>query len=41
MYGINKLSTYCVHASSVNILKNKIDKYPVKAGYTWNNGRYT
>ena len=23
----NKLSTYCVHASSVNMFKNKIDKY--------------
>ena len=30
----NKLSTDCVHASSVNMLKNKIDKYLVKAGYT-------
>ena len=30
----NKLSTKCVHASSVNIFKNKIDKYLVKAGYT-------
>ena len=30
----NKLSTYCVHASSVNMFKNKIDKYVVKAGYT-------
>ena len=30
----NKLSTECVHASSVNMLKNKIDKYLVKAGYT-------
>ena len=26
-----KLSTECVHASSVN--KNRIDKYLVKAGY--------
>ena len=33
----NKLSTECVHASSVNMFKNKIDKYLVKAGY----GRYT
>ena len=24
----------CVHASSVNMFKNKIDKYLVKAGYT-------
>ena len=37
----NKLSTECVHASSVNMFNNKIDKYLVKAGYTNNNGRYT
>ena len=30
----NNLSTDCVHASSVNMFKNKIDKYLVKAGYT-------
>ena len=30
----NKLSTECVHASSVNMFMNKIDKYLVKAGYT-------
>ena len=30
----NKLSTDCVHASSVNMVKNKIDKYLAKAGYT-------
>ena len=30
----NKLSTECVHASSVNMFKNIIDKYLVKAGYT-------
>ena len=29
----NKLSTDCVHARSVNMFKNKIDKYIVKAGY--------
>ena len=29
MYGIT-----FVHASSVNMFKNKIDKYLVKAGYT-------
>ena len=26
--------TYQLHASSVNMFKNKIDKYLVKAGYT-------
>ena len=30
----NSLSTDCVHASSVNMFKNKIEKYLVKAGYT-------
>ena len=35
----NNLSTDCVHASSVNMFKNKIDKYLVKAGYTWYSGR--
>ena len=30
----NNLSTDCVQASSVNIFRNKIDKYLVKAGYT-------
>ena len=30
----NKLSTEYVRASSVNVFKNKIDKYLVKAGYT-------
>ena len=30
----NKLSTKCVHASSINMLKNRIDKYLIKAGYT-------
>ena len=28
----NKLSEECVHASSVNMFKNRIDKYLVKAG---------
>ena len=32
----NKLSAECVHASSVNVFKNRIDKYLVKAGYTEN-----
>ena len=35
----NKLSEECVHASSVNMFKNRIDKYLVKAGYTYNKGR--
>ena len=30
----NKLSTDCVNATSVNVFKNIIDKYLVKAGYT-------
>ena len=30
----NILSTDCVHATSVNVYKNRIDKYLVKAGYT-------
>ena len=30
----NKLSTYCVIASSVNMFKNKIDAYLRKADYT-------
>ena len=36
----NKLSTDCVHASSVNIMfKNEIDKQLVKAGYSYYKGR--
>ena len=30
----NKLSTDYMHASNVNMFKNRIDKYLVKAGYT-------
>ena len=30
----NNLSTDCGHASSVNMFKNRIDKYLIKAGYT-------
>ena len=30
----NNLSTECVHASSVNMFENIIDKYLVKAFYT-------
>ncbi len=33
MYG-KKIATECVHASSVNMFKNRIDKYVVKTGYT-------
>ena len=35
----NKLSAECVHASSVNMVKNRINRYLVKAGYTYNKGR--
>ena len=38
MHGII-LSTDCVHASSVNMFKNRIDKYLGKVGYTKNKGR--
>ena len=31
---LNKLSTDCVTASSVNMFKNKIDTYLKRAGYT-------
>ena len=37
----NKLSTECIHASSFNMFTNKIGKYLVKAGYTYNKGMYT
>ena len=30
----NNLSTNCGHASSVNMFKNRIDKFLVRAGYT-------
>ena len=30
------LSTDCMHAGSVNMFKNRIDKYLVRAGYTFN-----
>ena len=30
----NKFAEECVHASSVNMSNNRIDKYLVKAGYT-------
>ena len=31
----NKLSADCVHSSSINIFKNRIDNYLVRAGYTY------
>ena len=34
MYGINYQRSVYLHASSVNMFKNIIDKYLVKAGYT-------
>ena len=34
MYGINYQLIVYVHATSVNVFKNRIDKYLVKAGYT-------
>ena len=30
----NTLSTECVHASSLNMFKNRIDNHLVKVGYT-------
>ena len=30
----NKLPNDCVNASSVNMFKNRIDRYPIRAGYT-------
>ena len=30
----NKLPNDCVHASSVNMFKNRIDRYMIRAGYT-------
>ena len=30
----NNLSEECAHASSVNMFKNRIDKYLIRAGYT-------
>ena len=30
----NKLSADCVHSSSVNMFKNRIENYLVRAGYT-------
>ena len=30
----NKLSADCVHSSSVNMFKNRIDNHLVRAGYT-------
>ena len=36
-----KLSAECVHASSVNMFKNRIDKYLVKAGHSKKREGYT
>ena len=33
----NKLPNDCVNASSVNMFKNRIDRYLIRAGYTWEN----
>ena len=30
----NKLPNYCVNTSSVNMFKNRIDRYLIRAGYT-------
>ena len=30
----NKLPNYCINASSVNMFKNRIDRYLIRAGYT-------
>ena len=30
----NQLSTECVHTTSVNVFKIRIDKYLIRAGYT-------
>ena len=30
----NKLSADCVHSGSVNMFKNRIDNYLIRAGYT-------
>ena len=35
----NKLSTDYVHASSVNMFKNRIDMYLIKVDYTENKGK--
>ena len=31
----NKLPNYCVNASSVNMFKHRIDRYLIRAGYTY------
>ena len=36
----NKLPAECGQASSVNMFKNRIDKYIVEAGYTYNKRRF-
>ena len=31
----NKVTNDCVNASSVNMFKNRIDRYLIRAGYTY------
>ena len=40
MYGINYRLIVYNHASSVNVFKNRIDKYLVKAGFTYDKCRF-
>ena len=39
MYGINNQQSVYILVVLIIMIKNKIDKYLVKAGYTWNKGR--
>ena len=39
MFGINYQRSVYMLVTSVNMFKNRIDKYLVKAGYTYNKGR--
>ena len=32
---LNELSVDCVHSSTINMFKNRIDNYLVRAGYIW------
>ena len=31
----NKLSADCVHSSSIDMFKNRIDNYRIRTGYMW------